>query len=170
VDPDNRRPVDYRRRREALDALLSHGDDRPLELAASLLAARADGRVKLFTTTRALAFRTQQRTLFDEGAYVPLDVAGPGASSLFAFARVRSGGVSITCVPRLVVSLPGDPTEPPLGDASWGQTTIELPPDLAHVRLTNVFTGETLAPATTGAAHLRAADVFAHFPVALLTA
>lgn len=170
VDPDNRRPVDYVRRRDALDALLSHGGERPLELATSLLAARVDGRVKMFTTIRALAVRTRQRTLFDEGAYVPLDVAGPGADSLFAFARVRNGGVSITCVPRLVVSLPGDPTEPPLGEASWGQTTIELPPDLAHVRLTNVFTGETLAPATTGAARLRAADVFAHFPVALLTA
>lgn len=167
VDPDNRRPVDYERRREALDAL--RATEPGPSLAASLLASRQDGRVKLFTLMRALAVRHEQPLLFEEGAYVALDVTGPAAASAFAFARIHRSGVSITCVPRLVASLPGDPTQPPLGEAAWADTTIALPPDMAGVRLTNVLTGETLAPATREAARLRAAEVFAHFPVALLT-
>jgi (1->4)-alpha-D-glucan 1-alpha-D-glucosylmutase len=168
VDPDNRRPVDYEQRREALDALLAAPAAGRPALATSLLAARADGRVKLYTIARALEVRRERHTLFTDGRYVPLAVTGAGARSVFAFARTYASGVSITCVPRLVVSLPGDAAEPPLGDACWGDTTIDLPADLAGVRLTNAFTGETLAP-DSGAPQLRTADVFATFPVALLT-
>src|SRR5207245_9933159 len=51
VDPDNRRPVDYARRRETLTALKASaaalGDDLT-SLARELLTSLADGRVKLF--------------------------------------------------------------------------------------------------------------------------
>ena len=93
VDPDNRRPVDYDRRRKILAALnscASPGGD----CADQLLAHRADGRVKLFVTTRGLAARGEWRDLYEHGDYVPLRTAGPRRECLFAFARaMRKTGI-----------------------------------------------------------------------------
>src|SRR5205814_5489247 len=58
VDPDNRRPVDYNHRRKMLAALkadIASGNLR--RLARELVAAKEDGRVKLYVTHRALRLR-----------------------------------------------------------------------------------------------------------------
>ncbi len=73
VDPDNRRPVDYERRRDMLAALKSHiasagGGLR--ELARELIAAKEDGRVKLYVTHRALQCRRDNPGLFADGTYL----------------------------------------------------------------------------------------------------
>ncbi len=169
VDPDNRRPVDYARRREVLDAVRSQAEA-PAALADSLLASRHDGRIKLFTTHRALAARQANRPLFDEGTYGALHASGAHADSVFAFARTHGHALAIACVPRLVVSLPGDPAEPPLGVSRWADTVIEIPAELAGRRVTNVFTGDTLDLAAAGPARIPASEVFARMPVALLVA
>ncbi len=83
VDPDNRRPVDWDRRRRLLDGLLA-GEPPRRETA------------KLFLIHRALALRARRPEAF-AGSYRPLD-AGAGA---FAYARgdaviaampIRAGG------------------------------------------------------------------------------
>lgn len=168
VDPDNRRPVDYRRRVEALAAVRDPGEAGLGTLVDTLLATREDGRVKLFTMHRALKTRHAHRALFDRGAYVALDVSGAQASSAFAFARTHGRALAVVCVPRLVLSLPGDPTEPPLGTARWGDTAIDLPADMAGRRVVNVFTGDTLTIATQGPPRLALAEVLGRLPVALL--
>jgi (1->4)-alpha-D-glucan 1-alpha-D-glucosylmutase len=85
VDPDNRRPVDWARRRALLD-----------ELAGGAPPADADAR-KLFLIRELLALRARRPEAF-AGGYEPLD-AGPGA---VAFLRgdevavampVREGGL-----------------------------------------------------------------------------
>src|SRR2546430_16009164 len=60
VDPDNRRPVDYRRRREMLDVLHSSKPD-------DLLQNWPDGRIKMFLTNRILRFRNKHAELFRQG-------------------------------------------------------------------------------------------------------
>ena len=62
VDPDNRRPVDYEKRRAALSDVAS-------ATAASLLDSRADGRVKMFVAHRALAARAAWRETYEQGDY-----------------------------------------------------------------------------------------------------
>src|SRR5262249_43826094 len=60
VDPDNRRPVDYRRRRAVLgehQARVERASADLAPLAAELLAAMPDGRVKAYVTYQALRFR-----------------------------------------------------------------------------------------------------------------
>ena len=70
VDPDNRRPVDWAARREALDA------DLP---PAELLGVWRDGRVKQAVLFRALQLRAAKPELFAEGGYLPVSVEGaPG--------------------------------------------------------------------------------------------
>ena len=91
VDPDNRRPVDYGRREEMLGALkarMAGGDRR--ELARELVAAKEDGRVKLYVTHLALQCRRENPGLFADGAYTPLEAEGTRAVNVFGFARRRT--------------------------------------------------------------------------------
>jgi (1->4)-alpha-D-glucan 1-alpha-D-glucosylmutase len=167
VDPDNRRPVDYAMRRATLAGLSA-------STPTDLLEQRADGRVKMFVTNRALAARAELRDLYEQGDYVPLQTSGARRDSVFAFARTMPGSASmaITCVPRLVASLTPDGA-PPIGCGVWADTRIDLPAALtAPARFRDVFTGATLdvepAGGTAMIPMIPAAAVFERFPVALL--
>jgi (1->4)-alpha-D-glucan 1-alpha-D-glucosylmutase len=160
VDPDNRRQVDYRRRREILSGLHPcSGREASPEALADLLDRRSDGHVKMYAMNRALSARAALRDAFD-GDYTPLATSGAARDCVFAFAR---GGRAITCVPRLVAALTPDGA-PPLGPAVWTDTRVELPEPLRGRRYRNVFTGAVL----DGGDGLAAATVLERFPVALL--
>jgi (1->4)-alpha-D-glucan 1-alpha-D-glucosylmutase len=165
VDPDNRRPVDYARRREVLAGLTRCPTP---ALAAELLESRRDGRIKMFVMNRALAARAALRGAYEQGDYVPLDTAGARRECLFAFARADAASAAITCVPRLVATLSPDAGSP-LGRSVWSDTRIHLPRELPARPFRHVFTGATIEPEPTpdGPA-IGAATLFEHFPVALL--
>ena len=172
VDPDNRRPVDYDRRRRMLGELRSAveaagGNLR--ELARDLVASREDGRIKLFVSYRTMQCRRDHPGLFGAGEYTPIAVDGPNAEHLFAFVR-RAGGIqALIAVPRLVAGLTSDPDRPPLGHEVWQETRLVLTGVAPDTRWRNLFTGEVLsAEVRDGQPSLAAADVFASFPVALL--
>jgi (1->4)-alpha-D-glucan 1-alpha-D-glucosylmutase len=172
VDPDNRRPVDYTMRRRMLEelrlaALAAGGDLR--ELARGLLAAKEDGRIKLFVTSRALHCRRDHPGLLSAGEYLPLAAAGAKARHLFAFARRARGCWAVIAVPRLVTQLAPDAAQPPLGESVWEDTRIDLSRVDPNIAWRNVFTGETLTSShQDGKPSLTAAELFSHFPVALL--
>jgi (1->4)-alpha-D-glucan 1-alpha-D-glucosylmutase len=160
VDPDNRRPVDYRERADSLDRLGAR------VAVDELFATRVDGRIKQFTIARALATRCRERELYEQGEYVPLEIAGGRRECLFAFAKRLGDRMVITCVPRLIATLTPDASAPPLGTV-WGDTRILLPGTAAAY--TNAFTGTTVTTeGEEGARTLAAATVFDSFPVALL--
>jgi len=152
ADPDNRRPVDFSTRVEALEKLKRHSQP------ADLLKNWSDGRIKMYTTWKALAFRRAHGDLFLNGDYLPLAVTGKRRGHVIAFARRFKNQWSITVVPRLLAKLG---RAIPLGARAWGDTVIELP-DGAPNQWVNVFTGEPLS------GHLLAAKLFATLPVALL--
>ena len=104
VDPDNRRPVDYQRRRRLLAAL----DDAP-DQAGGLDAE------KLLVTSRALRLRRDHPDWF-AGSYTPLASEGPAAEHAFAFLR---GGHTVTVVTRLPAGL--------RRRGGWGDTALPLP-------------------------------------------
>ena len=57
VDPDNRRPVDYRLRKAVLDELImKESTEGLLETVSTLVATRNDGRIKLFLTCQGAQF------------------------------------------------------------------------------------------------------------------
>ncbi|HYD42555.1 MAG TPA: malto-oligosyltrehalose synthase [Anaeromyxobacter sp.] len=107
VDPDNRRPVDWDRRRQALETLrgeLAAGSDRAaLARALADPAALPDGRAKLFLLHAGLEARRTERELLLEGDYVPLAATGRDADHVFAFARVRGAKAAVCAAPRLVL-------------------------------------------------------------------
>ena len=177
VDPDNRRPVDYADRDCLLGELKARmeGGDRAV-LARELLDAASDGRVKLFLTHAALAYRRDHESLFRHGEYVPLDATGTHAAHAVAFARTgtetgagEKTGEVVVVVPRLVATLMAGDETPPLGDAVWGDTTLALPHAPEGTRYRDVLTGVELAVTMrSGVATLPLGAVFAHFPAALL--
>jgi (1->4)-alpha-D-glucan 1-alpha-D-glucosylmutase len=175
VDPDNRRPVDYDRRREILGSLKDWvgrlGEDL-LPLTRELLGSLADGRIKLYLTWRALSYRQEHAPLFAEGAYLPLEMVGTQKDHVCAFARVADAEAVIV-VPRLLLGLTGNGPgreEPPMGPAVWQDTWLVLPAGLAgDRRYRHLFTGETLTTQEKdGRPGLPLAQVLGNFPVALL--
>jgi (1->4)-alpha-D-glucan 1-alpha-D-glucosylmutase len=132
VDPDNRRPVDYERRREML---------RSLETAdpTELLQQWPDGRIKLLLTQRLLRFRREHSLLFQQGTYSPLTVTGAFAESCIAFAREHEGKWIAIVVPRLSSRV----GFPPIGE-KWQDTAVGLPASLSREGARELFTGRDL--------------------------
>lgn len=164
VDPDNRRPVDYRLRERRLAALLERTDH---EALAREVVNGDDGTLKLFVTHRALAARRNAPELFRDGAYVPLDVVGPRARHIVAFARVRDGDVAIAVAPRLCAAIVGD-------REAFRDTYVHLPDEVAELLpdgvVEDVFTGaQRRAISREGGTALAVPALFADFPLSLLT-
>ena len=171
VDPDNRRPVDYDRRRAALadlDACLRSSG--PGTVATRLMESPRDDRLKLFATTTLLRFRRHRSDLFASGSYAQLDTDGARRDHAFAFARAHDERHVVIVVPRLVAGLAPDADVPPLGERVWGDTRI-ITPRLPADGYRNVFTDRCVAVTLDGErAAIRAADVFDQFPIAVLEA
>jgi (1->4)-alpha-D-glucan 1-alpha-D-glucosylmutase len=113
VDPDNRRPVDYARRRH----LLAARDSGDLDLRMR------DGR-KLLVTSGGLRLRRDHPEWFigDAAGYQPLMAEGPAAGHVIAFARgdlARPAGASVTVATRLPAGL--------RRRGGWAGTFLRLP-------------------------------------------
>jgi (1->4)-alpha-D-glucan 1-alpha-D-glucosylmutase len=173
VDPDNRRPVDYERRRALLQELRQEaatGDGARRPLASRLASTPRDDRTKLYATSTMLAFRREHEVVLRSGVYVPLTADGSRREHVFGFARTFDSCTVLIVVPRLVAGLLPDADVPPLGERVWGDTRIRIPPTDARC-FRQALTGEC-APVErdAGGAALRVADVLADFPVAMLDA
>src|SRR5262249_17327770 len=145
------RPVDYRRRREALADLQSRigqeRDDRTA-LADELLADVADGRIKAYLIYQTLRFRRAHEGLFTQADYLPLEAVGARPRPVCACARPTADRALSVIGPRLMVRLVGRVEQPPLGHPVWGKTRLLLPSSLAGRSYCNLFTGEVLAADT----------------------
>jgi (1->4)-alpha-D-glucan 1-alpha-D-glucosylmutase len=174
VDPDNRRPVDYARRQKTLQELRSAAQASSGNLAAftsGLLDRMEDGRIKLYTTWKATCFRKQHPELFQEGAYIPLAVRGHKAEHVCAFARQREESMVMVAVPRLCAALLADGKDRPTGVEIWGDTRIELAPEIRKGSYRNIFTGEEIVAEQNGeGASLMLSSLLANFPLGLIYA
>ena len=174
VDPDNRRPVDYARRREILRdlaAFLSVPDEVLAVRVRELMEAMEDGRIKLYLTWRTLSLRWEHPELFHYGTYLPLPANGTKAEHVCAFARRFKDRIAIVAVPRLCVGLCGfDPGAKPVGSEVWVDTRVDAPSEhIDETAYRNIFTGECVVPEMhNGNLSFPAANLFSNFPVALL--
>jgi (1->4)-alpha-D-glucan 1-alpha-D-glucosylmutase len=149
VDPDNRRPVDYRRRSAMLDELRRRQLADRIGLIRELAANPEMDEAKLFVTYRGLDFRRTRPDLFARGEYLPLAVRGTWARHVVAFARRHEEKYAVAVAPRWT-SRVGD----------WGDTEVLLP-DGVRLELADCLTGLTPRSWLVG-------DLLAEFPVALL--
>jgi (1->4)-alpha-D-glucan 1-alpha-D-glucosylmutase len=157
VDPDNRRPVDYERRRRYLAELDAKRGDADA-LAKELLETYPDGRIKQYVIRTALALRRAKPELFLQGDYLPLE----SSEHAFAFARVFAGDHLLCVVPRLIRRLAPEKSAFALGRV-WADQSVR---GAESGRYRNVFTDDVLEVEAEG--ELTLSRVFASFPVALL--
>ena len=172
VDPDNRRPVDFERRQQALDridALLAQPAAARAAGIAALLDRWQDGEVKLLVTAAGLRCRAGQPALFLDGEYLPLEVETTVDGQVVAFARLTTdGAAAIAIAPRLASRLATPEHPVPLGDR-WRISRVHLPKALAGLTFRDVFTGEEIRPVIAGEnAWLFVGQAFKQLPVALL--
>lgn len=80
VDPDNRRPVDFAERVAVLEKIKTPD-------WKALSDAWDDGRIKFAWTRELLKLRGEFSDAFTHGDYEPLEVTGPHAAHVIAFAR-----------------------------------------------------------------------------------
>jgi (1->4)-alpha-D-glucan 1-alpha-D-glucosylmutase len=166
VDPDNRRPVDYLRRRTLLEELREHAP-----AARELAEHMEDGRCKLLLTWRVLELRRAHPALFRDGSYRRLRVRGEHAPNICAFSRRLGARVLIVIAPRLYRRLLAERGGLPLGPQVWGDTVIELPREQRARSFRGVLDGAQVHAVTSGdGAGVLAAQALAEFPVALLAA
>jgi len=139
VDPDNRRPVDYKLR----DQLLQEVET----LCVKCVMQRIDeGLPKLWTIHRALQARAQHPEFFSELAgYQPITAKGTECERVIAYLR---GDSVMTIVPRWCY-----------GVADWTDTSIEIPQGQWKNHMDDTqFSGGLVKVET----------LWRHFPVALL--
>jgi (1->4)-alpha-D-glucan 1-alpha-D-glucosylmutase len=139
VDPDNRRPVDFDRRRSLLAGLDQGPPPRPV-------AVDDTGAAKLWVTRAGLRLRRDRPDLFT--GYAPLVAEGPAAGHMLAFDR----GGAIAVVTRLPLGLERR--------GAWAGTTLTLPPGGWRDALSG--------SAYTHTGEVALADLLAGLPVALL--
>jgi (1->4)-alpha-D-glucan 1-alpha-D-glucosylmutase len=174
VDPDNRRPVDFAARQQALDridALLAQPAAERGAAIGTLLNHWQDGDVKLLVTAAALRLRSAEAALFLDGDYVSLEVETTVDAGVIAFARCSADGrAAIAIAPHLVSRLVSADHPLPLGDR-WTTSRVHLPASLAGRTYRDVFTGEEIRPVIAGEhAWLFVGQALKHLPVALLVA
>lgn len=120
ADPDNRRAVDFEKRRRFLAELEG-------EQFETLFSSAGDGRLKLFTIRKLLALRKENMPLFLHGGYTPLQVNGERGTHVVAFARRYQGAGVIAVAGRLFANMEVQPGEVPRGVQAWRDGRIELP-------------------------------------------
>ena len=157
VDPDNRRPVDFDTRADALADTSS---------AVALAAPWRDGRIKQAVIARTLALRRAIPALFARGEYVPLQVTGPQARHVIAFARVWNEHISVTVAPRLPFRLLGHAGDITFAPHVWRGTALHCPPALLGRTLRDAF---QFAAAITTAESLPIGPLLHRLPFAFLS-
>jgi (1->4)-alpha-D-glucan 1-alpha-D-glucosylmutase len=168
VDPDNRRPVDYTRRAQFLEALQDlHQREGTAAVCADVLRTIPDGRIKLWTMHRALIIRRELHPVLRYGEYIPVNIDAERQQNAIAFLRrdPSTRQSVLVVVPRFPCSLAHGKPNLPLGDM-WGKGVISLP-DQSPRNFVNVFTGKEIQADDSD--QMKLGDIFAEFPVAILT-
>ncbi|MEW6162760.1 MAG: malto-oligosyltrehalose synthase [Nitrospirota bacterium] len=170
VDPDNRRPVDYKIRIRMLEELKDRESETPLsQLARDLTINKDNGMIKLYLIYKALSYRRKNRELFEMGEYIPLEAIGEKANNVCTFARRSGNSLVLVVTPRFFTKLIPQPEDLPFGKEVWKDSFMVIPFEEGGARYHNIFTGEiTTAISHKGATGLYLSDVSTNFPVALM--
>ncbi|MVM28693.1 malto-oligosyltrehalose synthase [Spirosoma sp. HMF4905] len=125
VDPDNRRPVDYKQRQQRLGELVASGSD---DLWPELWQNRYDARIKLWLLHILLTERNRHSELFANGRYIPLLAEGAYKQHVLAFARQHEQMWYVVAVPLDLASVCSD-QQTDIVSLDWKDTRLILPDD-----------------------------------------
>lgn len=162
VDPDNRRAVDYTKRKQWLDEICALKEEQLSTAIGTLWSERKNGKIKEWITSQLFRVRHHCKDLFLDGEYIPLDVEGMYKTHVLAFARKHKKYWIVTVVPLHVGTLCTVQKRRP-NSLLWKDTRVLLPSDAPDV-WKNVFTKRT------GRHHssMHISEIFKEIPIAVL--
>ena len=162
VDPDNRQPVDFAKRKAELAQMQSAQESMRLCLARELANNWRDGRIKMYVIWRALTCRRQNAELFLHGEFVSLEASGTRRGNVTSYCR-RYGEQAVVVVLPWWLAATHASESSVSSDDFWSGTRISLPAS-ETTPWRSIFTGETFPPTHS----LPIAGLLRHFPVAML--
>lgn len=156
VDPDNRRPVDYEKRRQFLDVM----DSRPAssrDLHSWMAENSSLGIRKMYAIHRLLQYRRNHPEVFSEGIYLPLTLKGSGNLAV-GYARHVGENWCLTVIPL------GKAGKKKVDSNEYADIFISLPANSPR-KWRNIFTDEPILIAQN---EIRLEELLKAFPVAVL--
>lgn len=159
VDPDNRRPVDYQKRLQALQEFEGKSEEEAFSL---LWEKRYGASIKLWLIQQLLQVRKASPDVFSEGEYIPLNADGIYKNNVLAFARRYKGVVHVVAVP-LHTAIISKEQEKDVFEIDWKDTRINLPKEIEG-ELEVQFSKRKLKKGKG----LFVKELFQHFPIAIL--
>ena len=161
VDPDNRGPIDFARRKAALENISSQNGSNLDVWLHEIVEHWQDGRIKMYLVRAALTFRREHPELFNEGELVPLETGGRYSSNVVAFLRQTLNSSALVAVPRWLSQIGVREQSPHTTD--WEDTRVVLP-DASNLGWRNILSGGQINAENQNI--LMANDLFGQFPVA----
>ncbi|MFC7513827.1 malto-oligosyltrehalose synthase [Herbaspirillum sp. GCM10030257] len=155
VDPDNRRPVDYAARTQALSAADKNITD---------IAGWQSGAIKQAIIRHTLQLRAREQDLFARGTYLALQIEGTAARHVMGFARQMQERTAIVIAAHRPATLMGGSAGPVIPVDAW-QDTMLLFPAAASSTWMDIYTGRTIK---VESGKLRLGEALASLPVAVL--
>jgi len=151
VDPDNRRPVDWARRRALLDGLEDLVENPEVNAVADLLSS-PDPTAYLYVTARLLTWRRDHPDVFSATGYAGIEMEGAGAGDWIAFRRTASessgagapeGGAHATGSPPTLLTAVA---RNPLSRDPEAEAHLPLPEEMVGRQWTEIVTGRAVDP------------------------
>jgi (1->4)-alpha-D-glucan 1-alpha-D-glucosylmutase len=139
VDPDNRRPVDFKQRKHLLSQCANMNSSRVMKYMD-------EGLPKLWVVYKTLNYKKLHPELFQNQPYAAIEIYGNKSNYIIAFMR---GEHLITVVPRFIKKCGNN----------WDDTGINIPAG----KWKNIFDDRLYSETS-----IHADDLFRDFPVALL--
>lgn len=152
VDPDNRRPVNFDRRRELMESPGDLGD---------IINQRPDGKIKLVVTQRLLQLRRLYPGLFEHGEYSQVRVSGPATEHVIAYIRELDDRKLLVVLPRLLYML-AEEDELFGNGVIWNESELQLPASVPTYGWIDVLSDENVDDCTD------LPSLFAQMPLAVL--
>jgi (1->4)-alpha-D-glucan 1-alpha-D-glucosylmutase len=170
VDPDNRQPVDFTKRKVALTRMQQGKEAQLICVADGLAKSWRDGRIKLYLIWKALNYRRRHGKLFSQGDFSLAMASGIRQENVSGYCRRNEEEWLLVAFPKWLANA-GAAENSPSQPQFWGDTHLLLPA-AAPASWQNVFTGEALSASKTasGQPSLRLTELFRYFPVAMLEA
>lgn len=159
VDPDNRRPVNFKKRKSYLKAI-----DSSLSIN-SLWENRFSGSIKLWLTKELMNFRKKEKSIFESGEYIPLHVEGSLKEHVLAFARKLDAEWLLVAIPLGLNELIQNQGKA-VNHINWEDTRLIIPQS-TPVNFTNILTGKAASKDFLDQS-LAIKDLFKDFPLAII--
>jgi (1->4)-alpha-D-glucan 1-alpha-D-glucosylmutase len=158
VDPDNRRPVDFKKLEGELDSLVKSG----VKLSA-LWPNPFESKIKLLLTHLLLKFREKNSEIFEKGDYIPLEIRGELKHMVLAFAHRLHEKTIITVIPLHPGSCFDNDTPVNPDNIDWKDTIVSIPEDRPAL-FENILDGKQFQIQNS----IALAELFEHIPFGLL--